>query len=279
MEPGLPLRTMLFAPGSDERKLAKALAVGADAVVADLEDSVSDPEKPAARTLATRLLREVETRSARLVRINGADTEFFAEDVAAVAELELDAIVLPKASPSAVSALGEHGPPIVAIVETAMGLRQAYEIASAPRVARLSLGAVDLGAALRLEPRPDGQELLFARSTLVVDSAAAGIPGPIDVVYLNVKDPAGLEAECRFVRSLGFRGKASIHPDQVEVIQRAFAPSAEDVAWAERVVAAYEEGVRAGRGAITLDDEMIDKPVVDRARKVLAEAKGGANGD
>jgi citrate lyase beta subunit len=265
------LRSLLFAPGSDEAKLTKALASGADAVVADLEDAVTPDRKELARELVRRL-------RPRVVRINGADTEWFADDLAAAAELELDALVLPKATPVAVDALGAEGPPVIAIVETAQGLRLAYETASRQRVEALALGAADLGRELGLEPRPDGLEILHARSQIVVDSAAAGIRPPFDVVHLDTRDDEGLEAACRFARTLGFRGKICIHPAQVPIVNRLFAPDEGEIAWAQRVVEAYEEGEHEGRGAIAVGGEMVDLPVVDRARRILAEAKGGRHG-
>jgi citrate lyase beta subunit len=210
------------------------------------------------------------------VRINGAETEWFADDVALTGELELDAVVLPKATPESVEALGPEGPPVIAIVETAQGLRVAYETAASPRVELLMLGSVDLGVELRLEPRPDGLEILYARSQLVIDSAAAEIGAPIDVVHLDFRDLAGLEESARFARSVGFGGKACIHPDQVAIVNRVFAPESADVEWARRVVEAYERGEREGKGAVALEGTMVDLPVVERARQVLAEAKGGA---
>jgi citrate lyase beta subunit len=212
-----------------------------------------------------------------VVRINGAGTPWFEDDLAAAAELELDALMLPKAAPEAVAALGPSGPPVIAIVETAEGLRLAHETASSPRVEALLLGAADLGAELGWEPRPDGLELLYARSKVVADSAAAGIRGPFDVVHLDTRDGAGLEAAARFARSLGFRGKACIHPAQVDIVNRVFLPGTESVEWAERVLAAAGEGEREGRGAVALDGEMIDAPVVERARRILSEAKGGSD--
>jgi len=238
-------------------------------VIADLEDAVAPERKAEARDLVARL-------RPRVVRINGAETEWFADDVALTGELELDAVVLPKATPEAVEALGPEGPPIIAIVETAQGLRVAYETAASPRVELLMLGSVDLGVELRLEPRPDGLEILYARSQLVIDSAAAEIGAPIDVVHLDFRDLAGLEESARFARSLGFGGKACIHPDQVAIVNRVFAPESEDVEWARRVVEAYERGEREGKGAVALEGTMVDLPVVERARQVLAEAKGGA---
>ncbi|MGH3057130.1 MAG: HpcH/HpaI aldolase/citrate lyase family protein [Gaiellaceae bacterium] len=266
-------RSLLFAPGNDERKLEKALAAGADAVVADLEDSVPAAEKEAARTVARRVLGGAATPSLVAVRINAAGTEQWGADLQAVADLELDALVLPKATPDAVGALGPDGPPVIAIVETALGVRHAYETARMPRVAALVLGAVDLGLELGLEPRADGQEVLYARSRLVVDSAAAGLRSPFDVVHVDTRDDDGLEAEARLARSLGFRGKACIHPAQVAIVNRVFSPTEEERERARRVVEAYERGLADGRGAVALDGEMIDLPVVERARRILAETE------
>jgi citrate lyase beta subunit len=266
-------RSLLFAPGNDGRKLKAALAAGADAVVADLEDAVPAGEKEAARTVARRVLAGTRTESLVTVRANAVGTEHWEADLRAIAGLELDALVLPKATPDAVAALGPAGPSVVAIVETALGVRHAYETARMPRVAALVLGAVDLGLELGLEPRADGQEVLYARSRLVVDSAAAGIRSPFDLVHVDIRDDEGLEAESRLARSLGFRGKACIHPAQIEIVNRVFSPTREDADRARRVVEAYERGLADGRGAVALDGEMIDLPVVERARRVLAETE------
>ncbi len=298
------LRSLLFAPGSDARKLEKAFASAADGVVCDLEDAVAPPDKEAARAVTAAAVRAVSepaphpsgwgdvpppspssvppksapggddsvpirARPARFVRVNGAGTDWFEGDLALAATLELDGIVLPKASPEALDALGADGPPVVAIVETAVGLRQAFEIASKPRVAALLLGSVDLGAEVGLETRADGQELLYARSKISFDSAAAGRRGPFDVVHLDFADTAGLEAQCRLARSLGFRGKASIHPGQVETINAVFSPSEQEVEWARAVVDAFEG---QSEGVLAVNGTMVDKPVVDRARRILAEA-------
>jgi citrate lyase beta subunit len=303
------LRSLLFAPGSDERKLAKALASAADAVVCDLEDAVSPADKGAAREVVTRALRTaaapaeagtiphpgrgvvppptpqsitakdapdrddfvtIQTRPARLVRVNAVGTPWFLDDLALAATLALDGLVLPKASPEAVAALGADGPPVIAIVETALGLRAAFEIASRPRVAALLLGSVDLGAEVGLETRPDGQEILYARSKLAIDSTAAGLRGPIDVVHLEFEDQAGLEEQCRLARALGFRGKASIHPAQIETINRVFAPSEHEIEWARKVVDAFDG---QSEGVLAVNGTMVDRPVVERARRVLREAE------
>jgi citrate lyase beta subunit len=267
-------RSFLFAPGSEERKLARALESGAEAVVADLEDAVAPAEKATARDIATRLMGEAAGGPARLVRVNGVGTEWHDADVAAVAGSGIDGVVVPKASAAAVRAVGDRvGLPIVAIVETANGLREAFEIGSDERVVVLLLGAVDLGLALGLEQRGDAHEILFARSSLVVDSAAAGLRGPVDRVWVDVRDLDGLARDCEMGRTLGFRGKALVHPDQVAPTHEAFAPSANELRRAREIVAAYERAVGEGRGVVALDGEMIDVPVVERARELLSDEK------
>jgi citrate lyase subunit beta/citryl-CoA lyase len=275
--PGLATaRSFLFAPGSDEGKLRKALAAGADGVVADLEDAVLAEEKPRAREVVARVVA-APAPCLRLVRVNAATSPWFAEDLAAVAPLELDGVVLPKATPAAAAALTDEGDgvPVVAIVETAVGLRDVHGLASAAGVVALVLGAVDLGLELGLEPRRDGLELLHARSSVVVASAAAGLRGPIDQVWLDVRDVEGLRRDCSLARSLGFRGKACIHPAQVPAVNESFAPSESELLRARDVVAAYERAASEGKGAVALDGELIDLPVVERARQVLADAKRG----
>jgi citrate lyase beta subunit len=205
--------------------------------------------------------------------VNGLGTPWFEDDLELARELPLEAVVLPKASPEAVEALGSSGPPVIAIVETAAGVRAAYELAAQPRVAVLLVGAVDLGAELGLDALPDRSELLYARSKVVVDSAAAGIRSPIDIVHLDIHDTTGLEDECRTGRSFGFRGKACIHPAQVPVVNRVFAPSEAELEWAREVVEAFEHEAGEGRGVFALHGAMVDLPVVERARRVLAEAE------
>lgn len=271
--PVLGLRSLLFAPGSDERKLRRALQTGADAVIADLEDAVAPARKDQARALVARVFGDEGSAAATMVRVNGTDSPHFERDLELVQKLPLQAIVLPKATPESVDALGPDGPPVIAIVETAQGLRLAYETASHPRVEALVLGAVDLGLELGLESRPDGQEVLFARSKLVMDSAAAGIRGPFDIVHVDVRDEEGLEAESRLARSLGFRGKVCIHPAQVDIVNAVFAPGEDELARARRIVESYTQGIAEGRGAVALDGEMIDLPVFERARLLIADNK------
>lgn len=265
------LRSLLFAPASEERKLRKALEAGADAVIADLEDGTAPGEKEAARAIVEAVFAENEARCARIVRLNAVDTHWFAGDLELVARLAVDFLMLPKATPQAVAALGSAGPPVLAIVETAAGLRLAYETGSSDRVTALVLGTHDLGAELRTRARPDGLEILYARSKVVTDSAAAGLRSPFDTVYLDIRDAEGIEREADLARSIGFGGKLCIHPAQVETVNRIFTPSEAELEWARRVLEAYHEALRDGRGAVALDGKLVDMPIVRQAERLLGD--------
>ena len=271
------LRSLLFAPAAEERKLRKALEAGADAVIADLEDGTAPAEKEAARATVEAVFAEVDAPCARILRLNAADTQWFAGDLELVGGLAADFVMLPKATPQAVAALdsapdstlGSAGPPVLAIVETALGLRAAYETGSTERVTALVLGTHDLGAELRTTARPDGLEILYARSKVVTDSAAAGLRSPFDTVYLDIRDAEGLEREAELARSLGFGGKLCIHPAQVETVNRVFTTSEAELEWARRVLEAYHEALREGLGAVALDGKMVDMPIVRQAERLL----------
>jgi len=265
------LRSLLFAPAAEERKLRKALEAGADAVIADLEDGTAPAEKEAARAIVEAVFAGEDARCARIVRLNAADTQWFAGDLELVAGLAVDFLMLPKATPEAVAVLGSAGPPVLAIVETAMGLRVAYETGSTDRVTALVLGTHDLGAELHTTARPDGLEILYARSKVVTDSAASGLRSPFDTVYLDIRDAEGLEREAELARSLGFGGKACIHPAQVETVNRIFTTSEAELEWARRVLEAYHEALREGLGAVALDGKMVDMPIVRQAERPLGD--------
>lgn len=264
----MPLRSLLFAPGDDERKLARALESDADAVIADLEDAVAPARKAEARATVAAWAGRPQPGPKRFVRVN-AEAALLKSDLEALEALELDGLVLPKATPELAARLG--GRPVIAIVESAVGLRGAFDLARVDGVLALLLGSVDLSLDLGLHARPDGLELLWATSQLVVDSAAAETGAPIDGVHVDVRDSDGLEERTRFVRSLGYGGKACIHPAQVEIVNEIFRPTSEERAEAEAVVAAYERALAAGRGVVEREGRMIDAPVAEQARRILAE--------
>src|SRR3954447_22392670 len=258
--------TYLFVPATDEHRVDKALASAAHAVVVDLEDAVAEDRKSEARDLIARRLRMPRPRGAQLVRINGIDTPHARADLDAINGLALDGIVVPKAAPQPLQTLAPSGPPVVALVETATGVRRAFELASRPRVTRLMFGNVDLAAQLGATPGPDARELLHARSALVLDSVAAGVPGPIDGPCTAIGDDVALRAETAAAKALGFTAKICIHPSQLATVHAVFAPTEEELDWARRVVAAAD----GSRGAVAVDGQMVDAPVVARARRLLA---------
>jgi citrate lyase subunit beta/citryl-CoA lyase len=265
------VRSYLFVPATEPARIGKALASEAHAVIVDLEDAVAPGAKEEARRVVAERLRTPRPRGLQLVRVNGLDTAHARADFDALAGLAVDAIVVPKAEPQRVAALAPSGPPVVALVETARGLRRAFETATrSSRVAALMLGVVDLAAELGATPGPDGRELLHARSALVVDSVAAGLGGPIDGPCTAISDADALRAETAAAKALGFAAKACIHPAQVPIVHAAFAPTPEELAWARRVVAAADDAEIDGRGAIAVDGQMVDAPVVARARRLLA---------
>jgi citrate lyase subunit beta/citryl-CoA lyase len=211
----------LFVPAHESERVAAGLTSGADAVVADLEDAVPEERKREARQALAGGFSAL-TGARLVVRINAVDSEHLDSDLELVASLSVDAIVVPKATSSAISVLGPEGPPILAMVESAAGVRESFEIACCGRVRALVLGAMDLSRELGLEPRADSLELLYARSKIVTDSVAAGIARPFDRVYPRLDDVNGLETDARLARSLGFAGKACTDVRQPIVVNRVF---------------------------------------------------------
>jgi citrate lyase subunit beta/citryl-CoA lyase len=271
------LRSFLFAPASHRGRAERAISSTAHAAILDLEDAVASREKPHAREIAESLLSPRQdphkaAGPARLLRINAAETPFFAEDLALLERVDVDALVLPKARVEALEQLPDLAPPVYALIESATGLREAFALASSPCVAGLMLGTVDLAADLGLSHRSDGAELLFARSQLVRDSRAASALPPIDGVWTQLDDPAGLAREAMLARALGLRGKLCIHPRQLDAVHAAFAPDERERDWAGRVLEAYDRALSRQEGAVVMDGELVDLAVVERARRVLGEA-------
>lgn len=278
-----PHRTYLFAPGNHPRKVEKVFAAGADAAILDLEDAVAAAEKVGARSAVVAALKR--SRQCRgFVRVNALDTEFHAGDLEAVVGPWLDGVMLPKVeSPAQLQAADErlgalerrHGMAsgavdLLPIIETAKGLAAVAAIAQAGTRARwLSFGAVDLAKDLGMLLTVDEWELTPARAAVVLASRVAGLDAPIDTVWVHFRDEAGLIKSAERARTLGFQGKMCIHPDQVAAVNRAFTPSDEEVAKAEKIVAAFEKAEAAGSASIVVDGFFVDYPVVDHARRTL----------
>jgi citrate lyase subunit beta/citryl-CoA lyase len=280
-------RSWMFIPGNHQRRLEKARELQADVVVYDLEDAVPITEKEKAREMVKRTL-ETNRGKTQFVRVNDPSTPYHEADVSGLVGPDLAGIILPKASDREQLLRVDHllaqaerqcGRPIgstevVPLIETALGLYRAFEIASAcGRVKRLAFGSVDFTLDIGAQLTKEGTEILFARSQLVVLSRAAGIEPPIDAVYIHVKDAEGLERDARLARQLGFQGKLVIHPDQIGVVHQVFSPSEAETDEARKIVEAFEQAVACGLAAVQVDGKMIDYPVAERARRILEWAK------
>jgi citrate lyase subunit beta/citryl-CoA lyase len=268
----LPARSWLFVPATRHERFAKAAASGADRVILDLEDAVAADAKAEARQRLSGAT--IPSAVPVYVRVNGHGTGWFADDVAVAAGLPIAGVMLPKASTAeevaALAAALPESHAIVALVETALGLWNVLEIARAPRVERLAFGAMDL----QLDLGMDGgvTELAYARSRIVLASRVAGIGAPIDVVSAVIDDEARIEAEAREGRRFGFGGKMCIHPRQIAPTHAAYRPSAGEIAWARGLLDALAARPAEERGAFSYQGGMVDRPVIDRARQILASA-------
>ena len=271
-------RSLLFVPAARPDRFPKALATGADAVCLDLEDGVAFGAKETAREQAFALLAgRGPARAEVSLRINDVKTALGRTDLAALAAAGVrpDALMLPKVAGAGEiaeveAALAGTGAalPLIVQLETAAGLTAAAEIAAAsPNVSAVFFGAVDLAADLGCAV--EWEALLYARSRVVLAAGAAGVSA-LDSPWMDVPAVEALAGESRRARRLGFAGKAAVHPSQVPVIQRAFSPSAEEVAWARKVVAAYE---RQQGGVLLVDGRLVERPVVRSARRNLLIAE------
>lgn len=269
-------RTYLFVPGNRPERFEKALAAGADAVIIDLEDAVAPGEKDAAREAVAAWLAARPAGGASnvqvLVRINDAATQWFGADLRMLTNAGLKCAMLPKAEGAAalsavVAALGEGGV-VVALVETARGVRDVDAIAAVPGVQRLAFGTIDY--AVDLDLSGDDSGLLYAASRIAIASRAAGIASPIAGVTAAIDNETVLLAELASARACGFGAKLCIHPRQIAPVHTALAPTAAELDWARRVIAALESGA----GAVQVDGKMVDRPVALRAQAILARARG-----
>jgi citrate lyase beta subunit len=266
-------RSLLFVPADHGRRLARAWTAPSDAVIADLEDAVAPAARPAARELLEAQIGSGRPRGALVVRINALDTEDSTADLALLRRcFGIDAIVVPKASARTLATLNLDIP-VIALVETAAGILGAADIARVPGVFRLMLGTVDLAAELGIAITPTSPVFQHARAALTLASAAARLPGPIDGVWTAIGDTNGLSTEALNAKSAGFTGKACIHPDQLSTVHETFSPSPDELEQARRIVDAAGAALAAGQGAIAVEGLMVDRPVVERARQLLADAQ------
>ncbi|WP_283139379.1 HpcH/HpaI aldolase/citrate lyase family protein [Rhizohabitans arisaemae] len=262
--------TWLFVPGDRPERFCKAAQSGADEVIVDLEDAVASADKERARESAAVWLAG---GGAAWVRINGSDTPWHDDDLACLSGLTgLAGLVVPKAEdPAALDRISDAfggSAALVALVETARGVRDAHRLAEMTPVVRLAFGSIDF--ALDINAAETDRALLLARSTLVVASRAAGKPAPIDGVTQALGDPRAAAGDAARARALGFGGKLCIHPAQIGAVASAFEPAADQIEWARRVLS---QAVGQGAGT-TSDGHFVDKAVIERARQILTRVTG-----
>jgi citrate lyase subunit beta/citryl-CoA lyase len=280
-----PRRSVLYLPGANERALEKAKSLPADALILDLEDAVAPDSKVDARhRVCATVAQNAYGQREVAIRVNGLDTPWHADDIAAAAEAGPDAVLVPKVnSPAEVHAIeralakAPDRTAIWAMVETPVAMLHAEDIArESDRLTVLVMGTNDLAKELNAEHVPGRAPLLTALSLALLAARATG-KVILDGVYNDVKDLTGFEAECLQGKQFGFDGKTLIHPGQLEPCNRIFAPSGADVARSRKIIDAFEEARRDGRGVVTVDGRMVEQLHVDSARRTLALASAIAD--
>lgn len=272
-------RTMLFIPGNNPAMLQNGGVFGADSVILDLEDAVAPNEKDAARQLIGNALRTCDYgMSEKVVRINPLDT-YGVQDIKAIVPCGPAALLVPKVecpedikrAAECIAAAESAGSQvkIVALLETPKGIAEAYQIATADtRLVALALGAEDYTAALGAKRTKEGREIYAARMAVINAAAAAGIQS-IDTPFTDANDEEGLLKDTAFAKEVGFKGKLSINPRQIDAIHSVFNPTDSDIAWAQKVLAAIRKAKAEGSGVASLNGKMVDLPVVNRAKTML----------
>jgi citrate lyase beta subunit len=270
-----PLRSVLYLPANRESAIAKARQAQCDAVILDLEDAVQPDAKDAAREAAAAAAKAGGWGDkALLLRVNGMATGWAAADFAAAAGAGFDALVVPKvdsAEEARAAVAAARGLPVWAMIETPRGVLAAPAIAEVPGVVALLAGMADLAKDLRARPDSARTPLLYALSAIVLAARAAGKMA-FDGVFTAIHDTDGLEAEARHGLMLGFDGKTLIHPAQIDVVNRVFSPTADEVADAQGLIAAYEAGLASGAGVTTFKGKLVEVIHVVEAKRVLALA-------
>jgi citrate lyase subunit beta-like protein len=274
-------------PGDNWKMITKSITLGVDSICMDMEDGAAVNKKAEARATIVKALQELDFgTSEKLARINAVGSGWEKDDIEAVLPHHPDGIVIPKvesfediewASKIIEAAELKHGWPINSIriligLETAKGLMNLKEIASHPRLDAIIFGGEDFAASIGATRTKDAIELLYAREAVVVACAANDLQA-IDIVTIDYRDLEALRIESEFGAGLGFSGKQIIHPNQVSVVQTAFTPSEETIAYAKRIVETFEASQKEGKGAYSLDGKMIDMPLLKNAEKILARAK------
>ncbi|MEG0372074.1 MAG: aldolase/citrate lyase family protein [Clostridium sp.] len=276
-------RTMLFMPGNNPGMLQNAGILGADAIILDLEDAVSITEKDSARILVREAIKNIDYSNVELVvRINPLDTDFAEKDIDVIGRVKPDTILVPKATEEAMLMVDEAltkiekeegfevgGIKLIALVESAYGIENVYNIIKvSSRTVGVLLGGEDLTSDLGIKRTKEGEEIFYSRSKVAIACRALKVDS-IDTPFTDTNDYTGLEKDTFKAKSLGFTGKSSINPRQIDTIHSVYAPTAAEIHHAKRVMDSMEEAEREGKGVFSLDGKMVDAPVINRARHTL----------
>ena len=276
------VRSALFTPGTEAARLRKAVTSGADVCIFDLEDSVPATRIGEAREIVREALEELAGTARIWLRVHPAASPEMEEDLRTMPLSTLEAVVLPKVSDwggvEACRRAMTRGRvptelPVVPIIESAAGVLGCAAIAEATGVACLALGRFDLAADLGIDPDGTSPVLAMARASVVLASTAGRIDPPLDSPWLKIADLDGLRAAAERARADGFGGMLIIHPSHVATVNEVFSPTADEIAWAQSIVASAAEADSAGRGAYARDGEMVDEAIVKRARAILRDAQ------
>ena len=281
-------RTMMFVPGNNPAMVKDAGIYGADSIMFDLEDAVSMAEKDAARDLVYEALQTQDYGDAELVvRVNGQDTPYYANDVRAMVKAGIDVVRLPKAEDAEMvkkldaditAAEKEFGREegstmLMAAIESAKGVINAYQIASASdRMMGIALSAEDYTTDMKTHRYPDGAELEFARNMVLHPARAPGVAA-FDTVFTNMNDTEGFYRETEYIHQLGFDGKSLVNPRQIPMVNKVYEPTKKEIENAKNVENAIKEAKLKGSGVISMNGQMVDRPVVLRAERVMRLAK------
>lgn len=280
-------RSMLFMPGNNPGMLQTADVLGADSIILDLEDAVSLTEKDSARILVREAIKSLSYKDVEVVvRINPLDTEYAMDDISTIARVKPDTILIPKVTEEAVKTVDEEVTKIekeqgfekgsiklFGLVESAYGVENVYEIIRASkRMEGILLGGEDLTSDLGVKRTKQGDEILYSRNKVAVACKALKVDS-IDTPFTDTNDFEGLKKDTEKAKSLGFTGKASINPRQIDTIHLVYSPTEAEIQYAQRVMYAMEEAKKDGKGVFALDGKMVDAPVMNRAKTTIELAK------
>lgn len=286
MKKKLVRRSLLYTPGSSQRMIKKAWETNADSIIFDLEDSVDISEKEKAReNVVNALLENRDTKKEVIVRINSMDSIYGIHDILTVAKHKPDAILIPKANKKSIATadtillaieeangLERESIKIIVLLETPDGITNAYSILkSSSRINGVLLGAEDLTNELGIKRTLEGDEIFVARNLIAYAAHACKID-VIDTPFTSIHDYEGLKFDTEIAKGIGFTGKSCIHPYHIDIINEVFTPSEEEVDFSKKLLNAYEEALKLGKGACKFEGKMIDRPIAERAKKIVEKA-------